>query len=85
MLCTIQLGFTWRPIPDEVIACPLYSGQRFPNAVLAFRRSDRRTTRRRGAELVQWLPMAALDEPIGNIGANALRDTASLAVTALVT
>jgi hypothetical protein len=35
-------------------------------------------------ELVQWLPVAALDEPIGNIGTTALGDTASL-VTALVT
>ena len=35
-------------------------------------------------ELVQWLPTAALDEPIGNIGTTALSDTTSL-VTALVT
>jgi len=26
-------------------------------------------------ELVQWLPLAALDEPIGNIGSAALADT----------
>jgi hypothetical protein len=26
-------------------------------------------------ELVQWLPVAALDEPIGNIGGAALADT----------
>lgn len=34
-------------------------------------------------ELVQWLPLAALDEPIGNIGAAALRETTTI-VTALV-
>ena len=34
-------------------------------------------------ELVQWLPAAALDEPIGNVGAAALRETTML-VTALV-
>jgi hypothetical protein len=32
---------------------------------------------------VQWLPIAALDEPIGNIGAAALADTTAT-VTALV-
>ena len=35
-------------------------------------------------ELVQWLPSAALDEPIGTIGADALRETTAL-VTALIT
>ena len=35
-------------------------------------------------ELVQWLPIAALDEPIGAIGAAALRDTVAM-VTALIT
>jgi hypothetical protein len=34
-------------------------------------------------ELVQWLPTVALDEPIGNIGAAALRETTTL-LTALV-
>jgi len=34
-------------------------------------------------ELVQWLPSAALDEPIGSIGAAALRETAAI-VTALI-
>jgi len=35
-------------------------------------------------ELVQWLPRAAvLDEPIGNIGAAALRETTTIA-TALI-
>ncbi len=34
-------------------------------------------------ELVQWLPVAALDDPIGNIGGAALADTTST-VTALV-
>lgn len=35
-------------------------------------------------ELVQWLPIAALDDPIGNIGPDALQTTVSL-MTALVT
>jgi hypothetical protein len=34
-------------------------------------------------EIVQWLPSAALDEPIGTIGAAALRETA-VTVTALI-
>ena len=34
-------------------------------------------------ELVQWLPMAALAEPIGNIGGAALGETAAI-ITALV-
>jgi hypothetical protein len=34
-------------------------------------------------ELVQWLPLAALDESIGNIGVAALRETTTI-VTALV-
>ena len=34
-------------------------------------------------ELVQWLPSAALDEPIGTIGVAALRETTAI-VTALI-
>ena len=34
-------------------------------------------------ELVQWLPLAALDEPIGAIGADTLRETTAI-VTALI-
>jgi hypothetical protein len=34
-------------------------------------------------ELVQWLPVAALDEPIGNIGDTALSDTTRI-ISALV-
>ncbi|WP_205634618.1 hypothetical protein [Mycolicibacter kumamotonensis] len=34
-------------------------------------------------ELVQWFPRAALDEPIGNIGPAALRETTTI-VTALI-
>jgi hypothetical protein len=34
-------------------------------------------------ELVRWLPVAALDEPIGNIGDAALSDTTRI-ITALV-
>ncbi|MXP20235.1 toxin [Gordonia sp. HNM0687] len=35
-------------------------------------------------ELVQWLPVTALDDPIGNIGAEALRQAVGL-MTALIT
>ena len=35
-------------------------------------------------ELIQWLPTAALDDPIGNVGTEALRETVRL-MTALVT
>ncbi|WP_240483275.1 MULTISPECIES: hypothetical protein [unclassified Mycobacteroides] len=35
-------------------------------------------------ELIQWLPVAALDQPIGNIGGIALADTTTTAVTALI-
>jgi len=34
-------------------------------------------------ELVQWLPSAALDEPIGTMGAGTLRETTAI-VTALI-
>lgn len=34
-------------------------------------------------ELVQWLPISALDQPIGNIGSAALTETATI-VTALI-
>lgn len=34
-------------------------------------------------ELVQWLPLAALDEPIGAVGAPAVRQTTAI-VTALI-
>lgn len=43
-----------------------------------------RARRRPGwPELAQWLPSSALDEPIGTVGAVALRETASI-VTALI-
>jgi hypothetical protein len=41
------------------------------------------TRRRRLAELVQWLPLVALDKAIGNVGADALREITTI-VTALV-
>ena len=34
-------------------------------------------------ELVQWLPVAALDEPVGNIGGAALAETTAI-VAALI-
>jgi hypothetical protein len=34
-------------------------------------------------ELVQWLPSAALDKPIGTVGAGTLRETTAI-VTALI-
>jgi hypothetical protein len=35
-------------------------------------------------ELIQWLPVAAVDDPIGNVGPEALRAAGSIA-TALIT
>lgn len=67
----------------RVITCPFIPGE-IPDAAMAF---VVRVGQPEGValpELVQWLPAAALDEPIGNVGTNALRDTASL-VTALLT
>lgn len=66
----------------RVITCPFIPGE-VPDAAMAMVVT---VTDPNGAalpELVQWLPLVALDEPIGNIGAAALRETTTM-VTALV-
>jgi mRNA-degrading endonuclease toxin of MazEF toxin-antitoxin module len=67
----------------RVITCPYIPGQ-IPDTALAL---VVRVGQPEGValpELVQWLPTAALDEPIGNVGMTALRETTTL-MTALVT
>lgn len=67
----------------RVITCPFIPGQ-IPDTAMAVIVPVAQPEGIAVPELVQWLPTAALDEPIGNIGPNALRDTTAL-VTALVT
>jgi hypothetical protein len=55
-------------LPDDLMAMVVAVGQ--PEGTLL-------------PELVQWLPSSALDEPIGTVGADALRETAAM-VTALI-
>ena len=62
----------------RVITCPFIPG-RLPDDAMAMVVEGTLLP-----ELVQWLPIAALDEPIGAIGAAALRDTVAM-VTALIT
>ena len=65
----------------RVITCPYIPGQ-IPNATMAMVVLVQQPEGAVLPELVQWLPTVALDEPIGNIGAAALRETTTL-LTAL--
>ena len=59
----------------RVITCPFIPGE-LPSGAMAL---VVRINRPQGVllpELVRWLPSAALDDPIGNIGATALREAA---------
>ncbi|WGI36183.1 toxin (plasmid) [Mycolicibacterium aubagnense] len=67
----------------RVITCPYIPGQ-IPDAAMALVVRVEQPEGVALPELVQWLPTAALDEPIGNIDITALRATTGL-VTALVT
>lgn len=67
----------------RVITCPYIPGE-IPNATMAMVVPVHDPNGVVLPELVQWLPTAALDEPIGNIGAAALRDTTTL-LTSLLT
>lgn len=61
----------------RVITCPFVPGE-IPDDVMSMVVT---VTAPDGAvlpELIQWLPLAALDEPIGNIGASALRETTTV-------
>jgi len=66
----------------RVIACPYIPG-RIPDAAMSMVVPVKQPEGVVLPELVQWLPATALDEPIGNIGPKALRDTTTL-VAALV-
>jgi hypothetical protein len=66
----------------RVIACPFIPG-RLPNDTMTMVIAVKRPQGTLLPELVQWLPSAALDEPIGTIGVAALRETTAI-VTALI-
>ena len=66
----------------RVITCPFIPGQ-VPNDVMAMVVTVQQPEGTLLPELVQWLPLAALDEPIGTIGAAALHETTAT-VTALL-
>ena len=66
----------------RVITCPFIPGQ-IPEAAVSMVVPVQQPEGVVLPELVQWLPAAAVDEPIGNIGAPALRDTTTL-VAALI-
>jgi hypothetical protein len=61
----------------RVITCPYIPGQ-IPDANMAMVVSVKQPEGAVLPELVQWLPTVALDEPIGNVGAAALRETTTL-------
>jgi mRNA-degrading endonuclease toxin of MazEF toxin-antitoxin module len=65
----------------RVIVCPFIPGH-IPDAIMAMVVVVPKPDGVVLPELVQWLPRAALDEPIGNIGAVALREATTM-VTAL--
>lgn len=66
----------------RLIACPYIPGQ-IPADTMAMVVSVEQPDGAVLPELVQWLPTAALDEPIGNVGAAALQETTTL-VKALI-
>jgi mRNA-degrading endonuclease toxin of MazEF toxin-antitoxin module len=66
----------------RVITCPFIPGE-IPSGTMAMIVTVQQPQGVVLPELVQWLPIAALDEPIGNIGGAALADTTAT-VTALV-
>lgn len=66
----------------RVITCPFIPGE-IPSDTMAMVVSVKQPQGVVLPELVQWFPVAALDEPIGNIGGAALGDATAI-VTALV-
>lgn len=66
----------------RVVACPFIPG-RVPDDAMAMVVAVRQPEGTLLPELVQWLPLSALDEPIGAVGAAALRETTTI-VTALI-
>jgi mRNA-degrading endonuclease toxin of MazEF toxin-antitoxin module len=66
----------------RVITCPFIPGE-VPEAAMAMVVGVADPEGTVLPELVQWLPLVALAEPIGNIGAAALRETTTI-VAALI-
>jgi mRNA-degrading endonuclease toxin of MazEF toxin-antitoxin module len=66
----------------RVITCPFIPGE-IPSGTMAMIVAVQQPKGVVLPELIQWLPVAALDEPIGNIGGAALAHTTAT-VTALV-
>lgn len=66
----------------RVITCPFIPGE-IPSDTMAMVVTVKQPQGVVLPELVQWLPVAALDEPIGNVGGAALGDATTI-VTALV-
>lgn len=66
----------------RVITCPFVPGE-IPSGTMAMVVTVSQPEGVVLPELVHWLPLAALDEPIGNIGGAALRETTTI-LTALV-
>lgn len=67
----------------RLITCPFIPG-RVPDDAMAMVVAVEQPKGTLLPELVQWLPLAALDDPMGSIGATALREAATI-VTALIT
>ena len=65
----------------RAITCPFIPGE-VPDAAMAMIVTVALPIGTVLPELVQWLPLVALDQPIGNIGPAALRETTAI-VTAL--
>lgn len=61
----------------RVITCPFIPG-RLPDSTMAMVVAVERPQGTLLPELVQWLPSVALDEPIGTVGAAALRETSEI-------
>jgi hypothetical protein len=66
----------------RVITCPFIPGE-IPSDTMAMVVTVQDPEGAALPELVQWLPVAALDEPIGNIGDAAVSDTNRI-ISALV-
>lgn len=83
-LYVVVLSNTFHLAADtgRVITCPFIPGQ-LPGDAMAMVVAVEQPEGAVLPELVQWLPLVALDEPIDTIGAAALRETAAI-VTALI-
>jgi mRNA-degrading endonuclease toxin of MazEF toxin-antitoxin module len=66
----------------RVVTCPFIPGE-IPSGTMAMVVTVQQPEGTVLPELIQWLPTAALAEPIGNIGSTALSETAAI-VTALI-